>query len=899
MPIARQGASVLSKLISGGGQNYGVPGGWTQSMYGPGWPIAPLNAPQDDPLPRSIDYPISINSTLTPRTNFGLMPFASLLAAYENVAEVSAPVSLIQRELTGFVPHLVDADGQPVDEHPYLWMTKSPDHKTPFGVWLTRFLKSTKIYDAASIYLERSGSKTVGMHYIDGSTLFVLLDQFGNIPDAEPIRSYVGRIAAEAQGTDRMTPVLQFAANYDTRLTTGKPVPTEVPAFTQIIKGTPFAWWSQNDIWYMPQSRRVNAPYGESFIELAWSWIMLIVNVTAFELGHYKTGNMPEGFVTLPKEGFSTADQIMLAELMYNQRMAGNPATERNRLRFFPDGSKYFATKKPDFPKDLYSQAWHNILNAIGLLPSEFGEMGGGKLGGGGQKSAESDDTARHSINPNRDFVSSAFNNALERDGVDDVTFVLDYALEEIDPDKQKTSVYEGMAHGTLSLNDALGQLNQTPIGDPKDKNNIANKHLIVAGASIFVIEDMQTQNGMAVPTLGMGAQASAAPVGPETAAEQAGAEHTPQDTATIQRVIDNLRANGTLDGKTTSLPPKPKTVPPPIKKALALPSAVDMLDELQAWCDKVVRWGALRKFTAHSIPLHVADYVRSELDALGDGASRPLRKALFADAATILGKGTIPLNKDYDSIAAAFQDEVRGLLTDAGDDDPISGQAFGSRFNSASRRAGLQMFRQGMEDQGVSPESLSADQLKVFRDWQADTSSHVSNLRQEAYGEDGISTAQADQRPDYWTNVSLRQIYYKGAASVAPDSLKVWTLGDTEHCNTCLDRAGQVKTLSEWGDAGFPGDFDALDCHGVRCGCGLEDAPEASDETEAEKFDASQLRHPASGQWVKDGDSGLHVREHQRLAEAMGDTAQQHIDAHVAAQPPVEKDNDELSPTT
>lgn len=561
MAFVRQSSSLLAKVLSGGGGNFAIPSRWTQSTYGSGWPITPISAPKDVEFPRSIDYPIAVNTTLVPRIAYGLMPFASLLQAYENVAEVRSAVGVLVRELQSFPPHLLDKDGNVSEDHPYLWMTKAPDRKTPFGVWLTRFLKSAKVYDAPAVYLQRDSSGLINaLHYVDGSTLFVIVDQFGNIPAPESISDYVARIKAnppaprlvETTGSLGPSTVQDFIVQYVARYREGKSVPTKVPAYTQIVKGTPFSWWAADDIWYMPQSRRMNAPYGESFIETAWAWIMIIANLTAFELGHYRTGNMPEGFLTLPKDWFATPDAVMAAEGMFNDRMTSNPVTERNRLRFFPEGTTYTPTKAPDFPTDLYMQAWKNIMHAIGVPTSELGDIPGGGLGGKGFKEGASMDLSRQTLNPHRDFVASFFNYVLERNGVDDVTFSLDYPIEEIDPDKLKESLYQGMAHGTLSLNDALGQLGLMPVGDPQDKANIANKHLIVAGSTIYVIEDMTTENGAAVATFG------APPADPEAALLMDGKEHTSEDRKTLERLLKQVIETGTLDGKFISLPPAP-----------------------------------------------------------------------------------------------------------------------------------------------------------------------------------------------------------------------------------------------------------------------------------------------------------------------------------------------------
>lgn len=577
--VARLSNRVLSKAIaSGGGQEFSAPAEWITTQYGSGWPIAPVSAPKDVELPRAIDYPISVNATLTPRTGYGLMPFAALLEAYENVTEVRTPVELICREMGSFVPRLIDDDGNDVSDHDYAWLCEKPDGETPFGPWMARMIKSMKIYDAPAVYMDTSHGKTTGLHFIDGSTLFVIVDEFGKVPKAEPLNVYLTRTAAQNARSSSSKPSSASKATTgesDTgwpvgpstldalvsrliqRQNDGEDIPERMPAYTQVIKGTPFSWWSADQVWYMPKSPRINSPYGESFIEIAWSWLMIVVNITAFELGHYRTGSMPEGFVTIPKSEYSDQNALLALELLYNSRMSSNPATERMRLRFFPDGTKYIPTKKPDFPDRLYNQAWKNILHAIGVPPSELGDIPGGGLGGKGFKEGSLSDLSRNTLNPVRQALAEPFNHALQRDGVRDVKFELGYPMDEIDPDKQKQGVYDGMAHGTLSLNDALGELNMNPVGDPDDRGNIANKHLIVAGSAIYVVEDMKSQNGMAIPTFTgkPGGNTGGTPVGPETAAQQAGAVHTSEDHKTIEKIIRHVLDSGTLDGKFYSIP--------------------------------------------------------------------------------------------------------------------------------------------------------------------------------------------------------------------------------------------------------------------------------------------------------------------------------------------------------
>lgn len=587
MPLVKLGPSAnLRKLNSGGGDSFSVPSRWTQAAYGAGWPVNPLaNAPEDVEIPRTIDYPMSVNATLTPRTGYGLMPFAQLLAAYEGVTEVKIPVNLIHRELSAYHPHLVDINGNEIDDHPYQWMCEHPDRRTPFNVWMTRFFQSAKVYDAPAVYLEQAGDgSTRGLHYIDGSTLFLIVDEYGNVPAPEPIDAYYARVSSGIPagasrplvegGVTPVTSVAGFLDAYGKRLRSGLDVPTKVPAYTQIIKGTPFSWWSSDQIWYQPTIRRLNAPYGTSFIEQAWPWIMIIVNITAFELAHYRTGNMPEGFVTLPESWTGNSpDTIQALELAFNSRMEAGSATERMRLRMFPDGAKWTETKKPDFPAELYKQAWNNILHTIGIPPGEFGDIPSKGLGGKGFKDGNESDLSRSTIDPARAFLATPFNDILKRDGVDDAWFEMAPPLTETDPSALREMVFEGMAHGTYSLNDALGQLNLPPVGNVKDPDNIANKHLIIAGQAIFVVEDMSVVGGEAQPMLG--GKSGGEPLSPEAPDGQP-VEHTPDDMKTLMSIVRRIEAGESLSGKTLSLPSKSVVSTP-------LPTRADKMTQAEA----------------------------------------------------------------------------------------------------------------------------------------------------------------------------------------------------------------------------------------------------------------------------------------------------------------------------
>lgn len=465
--LSRTSAPLVKGALDVAHSQSELPRTWSSATYAPGYPIQPFTNPEEVEVPREIDYPIAVNASLQPRTGYGLMPFSALAAAYENVAEVRMPVQIIMRELQGFHPRLVDVKGNELTQHPYRWLTITPDRHAPFDVWLTRFLKSTYIFDAGAVYIDYDDSTLNALSYIDGSTLFIIIDEHGGVPtpttrsnDPAVIEKYLRKATEWANA--------------------GKPLPTKTPAYAQVIKGTPFGWYSQDEIWYKPRSRRFNAPYGESFIEQSWAWVLVIANITAFELAHYREGNMPEGWFESPPDW--SLDRLAAFELVNNARMSAGPA-ERMRSRFYPNGFKWHETKKAEFPQKLYEQARDNILNVIGLPPSEVGKVPGQGLGGRGFSEAMQSALFRNALMPPKIYVEGLFNELMRRFGIDDAVFELSLPIESVDPDKQRLGVISAFQSGLLTMNDALGQLGLTkvPGGDI---------HIIIQGGTVIVLED-------------------------------------------------------------------------------------------------------------------------------------------------------------------------------------------------------------------------------------------------------------------------------------------------------------------------------------------------------------------------------------------------------------------------
>ena len=570
-----------NNIIQTGAGSYNLPREDVDALYGPGWPIAPVTRPTDSALPRVNDYPVGINYTLQPRIGYeGLFPIAALKAAYGTVSEVSQPVNLVIRELSAFTPQLRNPKNKQKlgSDHPYAWMTRYPDGRTPFSVWLTKYKKSAKIYAAPAIFKRKEHGKVTAMEYIDGSTFFLIVNERGELPrpdEVDPeLEKWVNQIQkgvgsqnfgiinpGNVQMPDIARDYMRAASKWMKKPeNTGQDLPTTTPAFTQVIKGVPFSFWDLDQVYFVPEppSSSVDGPYGESYIERSWPWIQIIAVMTAFELGFYRTGNMPEGFATMPKDWFPSMAKLGIAEKEYNARMAEGSQVQHSRIRFGPDGMKWIPTKKADFPSMLYQQANNNILLSIGVPPSEIGQKPGKGLGGKGYEEGTAHEVTRQILDAERISTQMPFNQVMKDEGVDDAEFYLDYPQEEIDPTKQAESLWANFIHGVYTLNDVLSEQGKDPIGSKSDKNNVANLHVIVAGSNFYIVEKMQTDpQGMVIPSGSPQAPGTSAPDGrsPQSPTNPedlvtGGQPHTPADAATAQKLAQVIELSG---GRLTS----------------------------------------------------------------------------------------------------------------------------------------------------------------------------------------------------------------------------------------------------------------------------------------------------------------------------------------------------------
>jgi HK97 family phage portal protein len=212
---------------------------------------------------------------------------------------------------------------------------------------------------------------------------------------------------------------------------------------------------------------------------------------------------------------------------------------------------------------------------------------------------------------------------------------------------------------------------------------------------------------------------------------------------------------------------------------------------ELQAWRRVASNKGADYEFKAEA--LRGWEYIDIVRDMLL--ADVPIEDVF--DIADALLREEITW-RAYPDTRDEFISELTKIIG-AGQQTEISRKLFAGRMRSILRRLGLQAFRDGMNDAGYDPESLSKDELKTFRDWQAKQSSFVTGFGAEVFRE-GITELEVQNRAYMWANVSLDEIHLLGMiAGGNPNLRRVLGQVMSEHCPECLILADQIHPASEW----------------------------------------------------------------------------------------------------
>lgn len=124
------------------------------------------------------------------------------------------------------------------------------------------------------------------------------------------------------------------------------PLPPD-PAYVQKINGQKITELTTDELIYRMMNPRTNSPYGQSPIESLIITVTTALKLSTYNLAYLTEGNVPEGFVELPKEVASDPDQLTLWQQAWDAMFSGNPSYQR-KIKFLPEGMKLHEIRKQD-----------------------------------------------------------------------------------------------------------------------------------------------------------------------------------------------------------------------------------------------------------------------------------------------------------------------------------------------------------------------------------------------------------------------------------------------------------------------------------------------------------------------------------------------------------------------
>ncbi len=298
------------------------------SMFSPGTPpISP------DPQPiRRIDFPAGVNLQWTPR---GYEPFGfPELRSFANVELVRLAIETRKDQIERLDWKVKVKDGRKsrtdADERirKVEKFFRKPDGVTHFASWFRVVVEDMLSIDAATVERRKNrAGGLIGLDYVDGSTIKVLIDATGRIPRPP------------------------------------------APAYQQVIKGRVWNDLTTEDIIYAPRNMRSNHMYGFGPVEQIIVTINTLLRRQTQQLAYFTEGNVPQGLVNVP-DGW-TVDQVREYQEFIDSRLSGNLA-ERSKLIWAPFGSKYQAIKESPIKDEFDEWLARVVAFCFSLPPTPF-----------------------------------------------------------------------------------------------------------------------------------------------------------------------------------------------------------------------------------------------------------------------------------------------------------------------------------------------------------------------------------------------------------------------------------------------------------------------------------------------------------------------------------------------
>lgn len=359
----------------------------------PGAPIQPV-AP--DAEPRRQQYQVGQNLSTQPRTNFATsFDMLRFFSTQYPIAAICINTRIETLAGLDWQFHAKDKKARKtgkfkdqIDKATQFW--QRPDGQNDWTSWLRMALRDRLEIDALTLYPRKTrGGDLHSVEIIDGSTIKVLIDNRGRVPDA----------------------------------------PT--PAYQQVLWGVPQSLWTRDQLLYRPQNVQSYSVYGRAEVET----ILIIVNTAMRkqiqDLLHFTDSNIPRALISTPADW--TPSQIEQFQTFWDEWLTGDQARKSKMILAPGTGAagRLGVYEFASFSGDISFDEWLMKLTCAALqtTPSEIGFTDdSNKATAGSQERVQ----ARGGTQPLAKFVTGIVNE-INRDYLDcpDITHEWDTSEEE------------------------------------------------------------------------------------------------------------------------------------------------------------------------------------------------------------------------------------------------------------------------------------------------------------------------------------------------------------------------------------------------------------------------------------------------------------------------------------
>lgn len=236
---------------------------------------------------------------------------------------------------------------------------------------------------------------------------------------------------------------------------------------------------------------------------------------------------------------------------------------------------------------------------------------------------------------------------------------------------------------------------------------------------------------------------------------------------------------------------------------------------ELKQWSKFTQSKGAkaVDTFTFEYVPENVVQRVKARLAGEPDTPYGDI----FSEARNWIQDAS----KSIQSTRLNFENDLEDLIASARAGG-IDKRRFGVALRNLIKTSGTSAYTDGLIAGGVTDGALDDDDRATINRMSADQSGYVTDFGNVLYG-DGITDAEANQKPIQWWNKSVNPFYLAGIRSADRNGMYEWVLGSTEeHCDSCRSANGQIHRMRDWERSGVLPQSSRLQCGGWECKCNL-----------------------------------------------------------------------------